>query len=371
MRTLSAGLEAHLAGDAHTLATMLRLDMRDGTSLGITDHNQDLAFDLGDGSITYSASTGILPSDVVLAAGMDSSNFEASGPIGDTVTRAAVLGGRFTAARARLFMVNWSDLTQGPAQLMSGRVADCKVIGPQFTFEIRSAADAFNQVIERVLSPYCTYDFGDAKCTIVKMAYPCTVTAVASAFQFTVDDVEADGFFTLGSAAFLTGALAGLPEQDVFKSVGGAIELYVPLPVAPQIGDTLNLYRGCSKLRKSTSAYSATVNSASSGSVFVIDLGGEFADSFFDGGQLAFLSGLNAGLTPIAITAYVGLTGAVTLASAFANTPSPGDILQIELGDGTVPTCLSWANVVNFPGHPEVPGSATYLKVATPGVAGA
>lgn len=290
-RSLSAEFAEYLTGDTLKLITMLRLDLRDGASLGVTDHSEDIAFDLGDGGISYSASTGILPSDVVLAAGMESSNFEVTGPISDEVTRAGVLGGRYTAARARLFMVNWSDLTMGPARIMAGRVADAKVVGGKFSLEIRSAADAFNQTIGRVLSPYCTYDFGDPKCTVTKTPYPCEVTAVTSAFQFTVDDVEADGFFNVGSALFLTGENIGIAAQDVFKSVGGAIELYVPLPVAPQVGDTLNLYRGCSKLRKSD--------------------------------------------------------------------------------DASLPTCLSYSNVVNFGGHPEVPGTAQYLKTAVPGVPGA
>lgn len=293
MRTLSVALADHLAGDTHTLSTMLRLDMRDGTSLGVTDHNEALDFDLGDGEISYLASTGILPSDVVLAAGMDASNFEVSGPIGDTVTRAAVLGGRFTAATARLFMVNWADLTMGSANIMAGRVADSKVVGGKFTFEIRSAGDAFNQVVGRVLSPYCTHDFGDARCTVTKTAYPCEITAVASRFQFTTDlAAYADDFFNVGSVEFLTGNLAGNYPVEVFDyTAAGGVELYVPLPEEPQIGDTLNLFRGCSKLRKSD--------------------------------------------------------------------------------DVNLPTCLFWENVVNFGGHPEVPGSAQYYKVATPGVPGA
>jgi hypothetical protein len=49
---------------------MLRLDLQDGTSLGITDHDQPCRMNLGDGAISYSASTGILASDVVLTCGL-------------------------------------------------------------------------------------------------------------------------------------------------------------------------------------------------------------------------------------------------------------------------------------------------------------
>lgn len=293
-RTLSAGLAAHLAGDAHTLCTMLRLDMRDGTSLGVTDHDRDLSFDLGDGALTYSTATGILPSDVVLSAGMDADNFEVTGPISDVVTRTAVLGGRFTSARARLFMVNWADLTQGPARLFMGKVSESRVIGSRFVFEIRGPQDAFNQPIGRVLSPTCTHDFGDARCRITKSAYTATITAVASPFSFATDLLgeHPNNFFTMGSVEFLTGEMAGIAPVEVFAYHGatGAVELYVPLPDAPQVGDTINLFRGCSKLRKSD--------------------------------------------------------------------------------DATIPTCLSYENVINFGGHPEVPGTMNYMTYPIAGQGG-
>jgi uncharacterized phage protein (TIGR02218 family) len=100
------------------------------------------------------------------------------------VTRAAVLGGRYTRARARLFMVDWSTLSD-EAAIMAGKVAEARVEGGKFVLEVRSAADAFNQVIGRTLSPYCSADFGDTQCGVTRTAYPCTVTAVTSRFQFT------------------------------------------------------------------------------------------------------------------------------------------------------------------------------------------
>jgi hypothetical protein len=60
-RALGGPLVAHLGTSTHTRATMLRLDLTDGTTLAVTDHDSDLAFNLGDGSVSYSAGTGILP----------------------------------------------------------------------------------------------------------------------------------------------------------------------------------------------------------------------------------------------------------------------------------------------------------------------
>ena len=261
MRTLSSALTTHLAGTAHTLCTMMRLDLRDGSTIALTDHDEAIDFDLGDGTATYSPSTGILPSDVTLAVGLDSSNFEVSGPIGDTVTRAAVIGGRFTRARVRLFMVNWAN-PEAAIAIMQGKIATTRVEAGKFIFEIRNAADAFNQSIGRTVSPYCTADFGDSKCGITRTAYPATITAVSSAYGFTTDlgGAHADGFFNYGAVSFTSGALSGFSEIEVFNYIGatGVVELLAPFAVAPQVGDALNIYQGCSKLRKSDDATQPT-----------------------------------------------------------------------------------------------------------------
>jgi len=291
MRAISADLAAHFASNAHTLATMLRLDLVNGEILAFTDHSDELAYDLGDGEATYEPWTGINPSDVVLTTGFEASNFEVTGPIGDVITRTAVQGGKYRKAQARLFIVNHDDLTQGAAKIMQGRVAVSRVEGSRFVFEVRNALDLLNQSQGRALSPLCSAVFGDAQCTVVRTAYPCEVTAVTDAFRFTVDlgGSHADDFFNFGSTDWLTGDLVGIEEAKVFDYNGttGAIELYEPLFAAPEVGDTLNLYRGCSKLLKSD--------------------------------------------------------------------------------DASLPTCLSYSNVVNFRGWPEAPGSRSYMKVNAPG----
>jgi uncharacterized phage protein (TIGR02218 family) len=260
VRSLGAELEAHLAGNAHTLATMLRLDLVNGETLAFTNHDAELAYDFGGDEAVYQPWTGINPSDVVLAVGFEASNFEVTGPIGDVITRTAVLGGKYRKALARLFIVNHADLTQGAIKIMQGRVAVSRVEGPRFVFEVRNALDLLNQSQGRALSPYCSAIFGDSStgCPVVRTAYPCTVTSVTDAFRFTVDldGDHADDFFNFGSTDFLTGDLVGTEEAKVFDYNGttGAVELYEPLIAAPEVGDTLNLYRGCSKLLKSDDA---------------------------------------------------------------------------------------------------------------------
>ncbi len=252
MRTLGAGLLAHVQSDAHQRAYMMRLDLIDGTSLGVTDHDKPLIFDLGDGSITYRADTGILASDVAFKAGLDSNNYEVTGPIGDVVTLEAILGGRYNRARARLFQVNWGNLTQGAIKLMSGNVSEVRPESGRFIFEIRDDFDRLNQTVGDLIVNNCNADHGDARCGRTPESVVGTVTAVTDAMRFTVSYTGsyADAYLDAGTVEALTGDLTGTARVEVHSwTVGGAIVLFMPLAEAPAIGDTFTVERGCGKSR--------------------------------------------------------------------------------------------------------------------------
>ncbi len=264
-RTLTAALVTHLALPAQTRAVMLRLDLKDGTVLAITDHDQDLAYDLGDGSASYSASTGILPSDLSLSTGFDADDIEVIGPVTDSgaTTRAALLGGRFDDAVARLFMVNWNSLTDGAIRLLSGRVVLATVEGGRFRLTIHSEITRYAQEIGRTITGYCDADFGDARCGHVIVPLAATVTAVTDERAFTVSfaGTYANDYFNRGTLAFLTGVLAGCRPVEIFDwTSGGAVTLWTGLAEAPEIGDTLELSQGCGKTRLDCMDFANIVN---------------------------------------------------------------------------------------------------------------
>lgn len=247
-RTLSAGLAGHVSTPSLKLCAMLRIDLKDGTQLAFTDHDHPLAFDLGDGSLTYVPDTGILPSDLSLSTGFDADDMEVSGPIGSVVTRTHVLGGRYDDAVVRYFVVNWSDLSQGASKLAKGCVVSAEVIGGKFKFTLHSDLSRYNQATGEVLTPYCRTYFGSTKCTVTPIEDDVTVTAVTSARTFTVSNPEArvEDFFNTGLAVFTGGELDGIRPApiDTFTAAG-AITMFEPLPEPPQVGDTLTLRQGC------------------------------------------------------------------------------------------------------------------------------
>lgn len=232
---------------------MLRLSLKDGSNLAITDHDQDIDFDLGDGVVTYSASTGILPSNLALSSGFDADDIEVQGPItgNGLTTLPAFLGGRFDDAVAELFQVNWSNLAQGAIKLLRGFTVLASVDGGKFKLTIHSEISKFHQTIGDVTSLYCRYAFGVAPCPAVPVTLAATVSGVTSAgaFAVTFTGTYASDYFNRGTVEFATGALAGtrpVEIQDFTGGVGiGSLILWTDLAAIPTIGDTLTITQGC------------------------------------------------------------------------------------------------------------------------------
>src|SRR5690606_38920294 len=125
------------------------LQARDGTVAGFTTLDEPQVVDLtgfgGPGPVT--CGDGMALSALTLALGLDASHAELTGPIGGTLTRAGVHGGRWS--RARAWLVTVAPGYAGFAPWMRGKVADARADGDRFALEIRSHGDAFNQVIGR------------------------------------------------------------------------------------------------------------------------------------------------------------------------------------------------------------------------------
>jgi uncharacterized phage protein (TIGR02218 family) len=239
---------------------MLLLTLRDGTVIGITDHDKDLTYDIGGGDLTYDSGTGILSSDISLSCGLDADNFEVTGPIADTVTLEGILGGRFNRAQVKLFQVNWKNLTAGAIKLLSGNVTEARVEGGRFIFEVRSDKDRYNQTVGRTITNNCDADFADGvRCFATATEVVGTVTAVTDAMRFTVSFTGsyANDFFNKGTVIGLTGDNTGTTVEIEDWTAAGAIILFTPLADAPAIGDTFTVRNGCGKSRADCMAFNA------------------------------------------------------------------------------------------------------------------
>jgi uncharacterized phage protein (TIGR02218 family) len=259
--TLTTAFQNHVKGRSHRRCKMLRLDLKDGTVLGFTDHDKPLDYDLdGEGSISYRADYGMTISNIETGTGLDAGNFEATFPIAATspFTRQKVEGGRFNRAEARLFEVVWNNLAAGERKWVFGNAGEWRVEGDKAICEVRDQRDRLNQTVGESIQNQCTADYADqVECFATPTEITGTVTAADNGLELTVSysgGPYADSFFNRGTLIGLTGANAGLKAPIWTWNDNGDgtadIVLFFPLVETPPIGDTFTVRDGCSRLAR-------------------------------------------------------------------------------------------------------------------------
>lgn len=251
MKTISEALAEHLSGEVTTLATCWKVTRRDGVEMGFTNHDRDLEID----ALNYAAHTGFTPTAVVNTSNLSVDNLDVEGMLSSTgVTESDIMAGLYDFAEIEIFMVNYTDLTQGRIHLRRGWLGEVAVNGDQFVAEMRGLAQRLSQTMGELFSPSCRASLGDARCKVdmEEHIHSGTVTVVTSNQEFHDEDrEEASTIFTGGSVAFTSGANEGLSmevkEYILENSGGGRIILAMPMPYAIEAGDSYTMTKGCDK----------------------------------------------------------------------------------------------------------------------------
>ncbi len=252
MRQLPSGLEATLASGTTTLCWCWKLTPRDGTPLGFTDHDRDLAFD----GLTYRAATGFTGSDMQSSLGLSVDNLEVTGALSSlALTEDDLLAGRYDDASVEIWAVDWSDPVQR-LLLRSGNLGEVRRGEVGLTAEIRGLAHRLNLTKGRNFEYGCDAILGDARCG-VNLADPAfagtgTVTTTVDDWRFRVSGLDsfADGWFRDGLVTWSGGGNGGRQSEVKAHHVdasGVEIELRQLLPVAVAAGDGFAIVAGCDK----------------------------------------------------------------------------------------------------------------------------
>ena len=261
-RTISTAFQTHLNSNTYTLATCWKLVRSDGVTLGFTSNVKDLTVS---GQL-YASKLGAAPSAIRSNVGTGVDNLDVLALFDSAaITEGDLLSGLYDNAAVTVFLVNYTDLTQGTIVLLSGTLGEVTVNNGSFKAEIQSNIHRAQQQILSVTSSLCrAAQFGDATCqysgTIIYT--PFAVTSVTSnRLFFSTGLTQADDFFTSGKVKFLTGANAGL-WMEVKRSLnaGGSIELQLGMANAVAIGDTFTLYRGCNRTSIQCQVYGNMIN---------------------------------------------------------------------------------------------------------------
>lgn len=163
----------------------------------------------------------------------------------------AVNGG-FDGARVqvdRCFMPTYGDTSAGVVNVFTGGVSDVKPSRTGVVLTVSSDLQLLNIPMPRnVYAPACSHNLYDSACGAVKASFgaasACASGSTSSMLNCAL--AQAAGYFDTGTITFTGGQNAGA-TRTVKSYTPGVINLSLPLPFVPVVGDTFTAYAGCDK----------------------------------------------------------------------------------------------------------------------------
>jgi uncharacterized phage protein (TIGR02218 family) len=252
MRTISANLDTHLAGELGTTALCWKVRRRDGTVEGWTEHDEPIPWD----GVDYLPLPAGAPSNYQQKAALAPANMELEINYGDQ-SAALLRAGYYDFAEVWTFRINWADTSQGIVKMAYGRLGEISMADSQARADVRGLAQILSTQIGRIYTPECPASLGDTRCKVNLASYTHTGTVgtVTSNRQFVITGAaagKAGDYYNYGKFVWLTGANAGHEMQvEDYNGTNDVITLmeFMPGTVAP--GDTASLEAGCDR-RKTT-----------------------------------------------------------------------------------------------------------------------
>ena len=153
-------------------------------------------------------------------------------------------------------MVNWQDVSQRIVQFR-GTFGEVTRSAGTFRAELRGLSEVLNQVQGRAYQKTCSAILGDARCGFNLNRAGFSIEVVIEAidapgvYRIASQTGLADEWFQRGRVRVMTGAAAGLVGLVKFDREDGTsrrVELWVDVPLAPAVGDTIRLEAGCDKV---------------------------------------------------------------------------------------------------------------------------
>jgi uncharacterized phage protein (TIGR02218 family) len=252
MKTLPAGLAAHLMSGATTLANCWKLTRADGMAMGFTDHDRDLSFD----GLTYEAAGGFTATALEHSSGLAVDNLDVAGALNSArIEEGDLAAGLYDDAEVEIWRVNWQTPDER-VLLRKGNLGEVTRAGAAFSAELRGLAHRLNQPTGRIFQYGCDADLGDPRCGIdLDAAVYRGAGVVISAEDDRIVvasglDAFAGGWFERGKLVFTGGANDGAAMEVKSHAAmpGGArLELWRAMARGVAPGDTFAVTAGCDK----------------------------------------------------------------------------------------------------------------------------
>ncbi|MEC9433441.1 MAG: DUF2163 domain-containing protein [Pseudomonadota bacterium] len=256
MRDLPSALASLVGGRASTLCRCYRLDLADGTALGFTDHDRDLAF----GGVDFLAASAFDGTAISNELGLSVGEVDVDGALAalgavssQVIAEADIVAGRYDGAAVRIWLVDWTEVASRIV-LLEGTLGEVERGGPAFRASLVSKAREFQQAKGRVFSERCDAEVGDGRCG-VDLGGGFTSSGdvteiVAGGFRTDGLGGRADGFFSGGVLTWTSGPRSGRRVRiRAHRKELSDVWLYPLLDSVPavEVGETFTITAGCDK----------------------------------------------------------------------------------------------------------------------------
>jgi uncharacterized phage protein (TIGR02218 family) len=262
MLALDTAIAAHIAERVTTLAVCWRIERTDGVLILGTENDRDVNVATTNQyglEGLYVAKAGIIGSDVKSSSDISVDNMEVQGAIKEAadlsvvdLSAADIEAGLFDGATVTLFLVNWASPDDGPIILRTGTIGEItRTSDKQYRTELRGMTQKLTQNIVRTYGSGCDAELGDTRCMVdlAPLTRTGTVTAVTSSrlFTATISGAAITDEMNGGLLAWTAGDNLGFSMEVKQLTLGNTVNLYLPMPLDVQIGDTFTVRPGCDK----------------------------------------------------------------------------------------------------------------------------
>lgn len=247
MKNISPNLQNHLNSKVTTLATCIKITTKDGANKGYTTLDSNLIID----GLLYSANSGFSANSFLDEnyAKNANANF-LIGISSNDITQEDLLSGKYEGALIEIFIVNYLSLADGKINLRQGALGKFALNKNNkdgfFEAEIYGVSKKLENVYGKIYSPNCRANFGDSKCGINLQNHKTstTISSVISNTEFFVSSTSfLSGEFDFGFVQFSSGN-----KMEINKCyLGGKITLMLPVSFIINVGDSVDIFKGCNK----------------------------------------------------------------------------------------------------------------------------
>lgn len=258
MKTLGAGILAHIQEETTTLALAWLIHRRDGVRKGFTSSVADLTANIdGGGAVSFKAASGAMVSNLSSSVGRGIDNLSAYGVVNSPeITEEDLLKGLYDDARVYIALVNYEDPSEF-ILIASGFLGEVKIGRGAFETEVRTLLVRANQNIGKVCSPLCRVkNLGDAECGVALGPFTFAaqvVSSVVSRSQFRTASAGVVGkaayYFAYGTLTWTTGSNVGKSVEVRSHDTASPCLLTLAeiMPFDIQVSDQFTIIAGCDR----------------------------------------------------------------------------------------------------------------------------